>query len=157
LWKLGLCHTTDPTCLSSNSLRLCTYRQATSPQKRVRKPQITTKALIDTRQVTSEASTTRIKPKEHLESHTHFSEHLSRVIKKPPQECNKNPKSSSICLRRLKNNTGGHLQESSPRQEIDTTSQAFRQTHDDHKQSCSENKQISGNDSTDQSRGTVAG
>jgi hypothetical protein len=42
------------------------YRKDISPQNQVRKPRITAKALIDTSQVTSEASTTKIKAKEQL-------------------------------------------------------------------------------------------
>jgi hypothetical protein len=116
---------TQPASFPTRS-RLRSYRQATSPRNWVRKPQITAKALIDTRQVTSEVSTTKIKPKEQLR--------VSRTFLRTPivrdQETTlrvqQESKSSSLCLHRLKNNTGGHLQESSPWREINTASQAFR-------------------------------
>jgi hypothetical protein len=42
------------------------YKKAINPKNQVRKPRITIKSLIDTRQVTSKASTTKIKSKEQL-------------------------------------------------------------------------------------------
>jgi hypothetical protein len=57
-------------------------------------------------------STTKIRLKNNLYSHGHFTEHLVSAFRKPPRECNLKCKTSSFLIRQLKNKTGLHLQQS---------------------------------------------
>jgi hypothetical protein len=57
-------------------------------------------------------STTKIRSKNSLYPHRHFTEHLVGAFRKPPRECNLNCKTSRFSIRQLKNKTGLHLQQS---------------------------------------------
>jgi hypothetical protein len=57
-------------------------------------------------------STIEINSKNSLYSHSHFTEHLVGAFGKSPRKSNLNHKSSSLLIRRLKNNIGFTLQQS---------------------------------------------
>jgi hypothetical protein len=54
---------------------------------------------------------TKIDSKNSLYPHMHFTEHLVDVFRKSLRESDLNHKFSSLLIRRLKNNTGLHLQQ----------------------------------------------
>jgi hypothetical protein len=56
-------------------------------------------------------STIKIDSKNSLYPYRHFTEQLVDVFRKSPRESDLNHKSSSLLIRRLKNNTGPHLQQ----------------------------------------------
>jgi hypothetical protein len=65
--ELSLCHKINRRVSLLTRSRTHSYRKAISHRNRARKLRITVKVLIDTSQVTSEASTIKIKPKKQLD------------------------------------------------------------------------------------------
>jgi hypothetical protein len=72
--------------------RLRSYRQATSPRNRVRKPQITAKTRIDAGKNTCKIMAIKIGQTISSSPHRHFIEHLTGVFGKPHREstCSRN-------------------------------------------------------------------
>jgi hypothetical protein len=77
--------------------------------------------------------TTKIRSKNNLYPHRHFTFHLVGAFGKLPPESNLNKESSSLLIRRLKNHTDSSLQTDVLNQKVDTAFQALRRTLCEHK------------------------